>query len=158
MTPPMHSSGSPLNVFASILRCGSSCSMPPPSPRSATNSAPLLLRETAPAVLMSPCATFASPVAGSNWMTSPASLFANSTVPFSPAIGPSTLLPCHDQTTFQLDNASSTPGIDVVGGSTGSGGAAVAAAALPAPGIANGCGGGLHCASASLYFTFCHAC
>src|SRR5262245_41668726 len=153
MTPPMHSSGSPLNVFASILRCGSSCSMPPPSPRSATNSAPLLLRETAPAVLMSPCATFASPVAGSNWMTSPASLFAKSTVPLSPAIGPSTLLPSHDQTTFQLSTASSTPGIDVVGGSTGAGGAAVAAAPLPeppAPGMANGCGGFLHCASVDL--------
>src|SRR5215813_5713180 len=141
MTPPMHSTGSPLNVFASILRCGSSCSMPPPSPRSATNNAPFLLRETAPAVLMLPYATFASPVDGSNWMTSPASLFANSTVPLSPAIGPSTLLPCHDQTTFQLSNACSTPGIDAVGGNTGSGGAAVAVAAFPALGIANGCGG-----------------
>src|SRR6516225_4140730 len=52
-------------------------------------------------------------------MTSPASLFANSTVPLSPAIGPSTLLPCHDQTTFQLSSACSTPGIELVGGSTG---------------------------------------
>src|SRR5512138_3398392 len=150
MTPPMHSSGSPLNVFASVLRCGSSCSMPPPSPRAATNSAPFLLRETAPAVLTLSYATLARFVAGSNWMTLPLSLFANSTVPFSPAIGPSTLLPCHDQTTFQLDSASSTPLIDVVGGSTGSGGAAVAAAALPAPGIANGCGGFLHCESVDL--------
>src|SRR5262249_57352280 len=92
-------------------------------------------------------ATFASRVDGSNWMPPPASLFANSTVPFSPAIGPSTLLPCHDHTTFQLSTASSTPGIDIVGGSTGSGGAAAAAAALPAPGIANGCGGVFHCRS-----------
>src|SRR5215471_4057501 len=150
----MHSNGSPLNVFASTRRCGSSCSMPPPSPRAATNSAPFLLRETAPAVLTLSWATFARPVAGSNWMTSPASLFANSTVPLSPAIGPSTLLPCHDQTTFQLSTASSTPGIDAVGGSTGSGGAAEAAAAFPALGIANGCGGFLHCESVVLYLAF----
>ncbi len=32
-TPPTHSNGSPWNVFANILRCGSSCSMPPPKPR-----------------------------------------------------------------------------------------------------------------------------
>src|SRR2546430_17002770 len=90
-------------------------------------------------------------------MTSPASLFAKSIVPFSPAIGPSTLLPCHDQTTFQLCTASSTPGIDVVGGSTGSGGAAAAAAAFPALGIANGCGGVLHSESVAFYFAVCHA-
>src|ERR1043166_301644 len=132
--------------------------MPPPIPRSATNSAPFLLRETAPAVLILSYATLASPVAGSNWMTSPASLFANSTVPLSPAIGPSTLLPCHDQTTFQLCTASSTPGIEFVGGNTGSGGAAVAAAAFPAPPIAKGCGGFLQLASAALYPEFCQAC
>src|SRR3954463_11731515 len=91
-------------------------------------------------------------------MTSPASLFANSIVPFSPAIGPSTLLPCHDQTTFQLSTASSTPGIDVVGGSTSAGGAAAAVSAFPAPGTANGCGGFLHCESIVLYLAFCHAC
>src|SRR3989442_4662821 len=91
-------------------------------------------------------------------MTSPASLFANSIVPFSPAIGPSTLLPCHDQTTLQLCTASSTPGIDVVGGSTGSGGAAVAVAAFPALGIVNRCGGVLHCESACLSLSCCHGC
>src|SRR4030095_2550863 len=90
-------------------------------------------------------------------MTSPASLFANSIVPFSPAIGPSTLLPCHDQTTFQLCTASSTPGIEVVVGSIGSGGAAVAVAAFPALGIANGCGGFLHCESVVLYVALCPA-
>src|SRR6185312_13223139 len=150
MTPPMHSIGSPLNEFASILRAGSSCSMPPPMPRVATNSAPLLLRDTAPAVFTLSYATCASPVAGSNWMTLPASLSANITAPLSAAIGPSTLLPSHDQTTLQLETASSTPGIEFVGGSTGCGGAAVAAAALPAPPIANGCGGFLQLASVVL--------
>jgi len=53
ITPPTHSSGSPRKEFASILRCGSNCSTAVPSPRSATNSAPFLLRETAPPVLVS---------------------------------------------------------------------------------------------------------
>src|SRR5215470_44615 len=147
MTPPMHSSGSPLNEVASILRCGSSCSMPPPMPRVATKSAPFLLRDTAPAVLTLSYAILARPVDGSNWMTLPASLSANITAPLSAAIGPSTLLPSHDQTTFQLSSACSTPGIEFVGGSTGAGGAAAAAAfgAAPPP-IENGIGGFLQLA------------
>src|SRR5262249_37898778 len=42
----------------------------------------------------------ARPVDGSSCMTLLASLFANNTVPLSPAMGPSTLFPSHDQTTF----------------------------------------------------------
>jgi hypothetical protein len=82
-------------------------------------------------------------------MTLPASLFAKRMAPLSAAIGPSTLLPSHDQTAFQVCLASSTPGIDIVGGRTGAGGAA-AVAGLAATEIANGCGGFLHFASAAL--------
>ena len=46
-------------------------------------------------------------------MTLLASLFANSIVPSSPAIGPSALLPSHDHTTFQVWPAAITPGIAV---------------------------------------------
>src|SRR5689334_23705405 len=102
--------------------------MADPSPRSATNSAPFLLRDTAPAVLMLSCTIFAKPVVGSSCITLPASLLANNTVPLSPAIGPSTLLPSHDHTTFHDCPAARTPGIADVAGSTGSGGAAFEAA------------------------------
>src|SRR6185312_9840319 len=156
MTPPIHSRGSPLNEFASIFRVGSSCSIAEPSPRAATNSAPFLLRDTAPAVLMFPYKTLASPVAGSICMTLPASLLANITEPLSPAMGPSTLLPSHDQTTFQDCPAASTPGIAVVAGRTGSGGAVLPAALLM--GIANGFGGVLHFASTALIPGFCQLC
>jgi hypothetical protein len=87
-----------------------------------------------------------------------ASLFANNTVPFSPAIGPSTLLPSHDQTTFHDCPAARTPGIAAVGGSAGTGGAAFAFADLPAPGIENGGGGFLHFASTSFIPGFCQLC
>src|SRR5579863_10271417 len=87
-----------------------------------------------------------------------ASLFANSTVPLSPAMGPSTLLPSHDQTTFHDCPAASTPGIAVVAGRTGSGGAAFAFADRPAPGIENGFGGFLHFPSTSLIPEFCQLC
>src|SRR2546422_6469964 len=73
-------------------------------------------------------------------MTLPASLFAKRMAPLSAAIGPSTLLPSHDQTAFHVCLASSTPGIDIVGGRTGAGGAE-AVAGLAATEIANGCGG-----------------
>src|SRR5919109_3344552 len=98
--------------------------MAEPSPRSATNSAPFLLRETAPPVFVSRCTILARPVDGSSCITLLASLFANSTVPLSPAIGPSTLLPSHDQTTFQDCPAARTPGMADVGGRAGAGGSA----------------------------------
>src|SRR6516162_9635094 len=93
-----------------------------PSPRSATNSAPFLLRETAPPVFVSRYRILARPVDGSSCITLLASLFANNTVPLSPAMGPSTLLPSHDQTTLHEWPAASTPGIAAVSGRTGSGG------------------------------------
>src|ERR1041385_8406632 len=103
--------------------------MAEPSPRSATNSAPFLLRDTAPAVLMLPYRILASPVAGSICITLPASLLAKRTVPLSPAMGPSTLLPSHDQTTFQAWPEARTPGMPDVAGRTGSGGTPFASAA-----------------------------
>src|SRR5580704_12941362 len=90
-------------------------------------------------------------------MTLLASLFANITVPLSTAIGPSTLLPSHDQTTFHDCPAASTPGIADVDGRTGSGGAAFAFA-RSAPGIENGCGGFLHLASTFFMPGFCQLC
>src|SRR5262249_27115401 len=63
------------------------------------------------------------------------------TVPLSPAIGPSTLLPSHDQTTFHDCPAASTLGIAAVAGRIGSGGATFAFAGCPAPGIGKGGGG-----------------
>src|SRR5213593_2114559 len=98
--------------------------MAEPSPRSATNSAPFLLRDTAPPVFVSRWTTLARPVEGSSCITLLASLFANSTVPLSPAMGPSTLFPSHDQTTFHDCPAARTPGIAAVGGRAGTGGSA----------------------------------
>src|SRR5262252_1061154 len=92
-------------------------------------------------------------------MTLLASLFANNTVPLSPAMGPSTLLPSQDQTTFHDWPAARTPEIGVVAGRTGSGGgAALAFADWPAPGIEKGCGGVLHFASTSFRPGFCQLC
>src|SRR5437867_9605802 len=91
-------------------------------------------------------------------MTLLASLFANNTVPLSPAMGPSTLLPSQDQTTFHDCPAASTPGIAAVAGRTGSGGAAFAFADWPAPGIEKGCGGFLHFASTFFSPGFCQFC
>src|SRR5215469_10436294 len=102
--------------------------MAEPSPRSATNSEPFLLRETAPPVFVSRYRTLARPVDGSSCITLLASLFANNTVALSPAMGPSTLLPSQDQTTFHDCPAASTPGIAAVAGRTGTGGAAFALA------------------------------
>src|SRR5262245_15553273 len=110
--------------------------MAEPSPRSATNNEPVLLRVTAPLVFVSRWTILARPVEGSSCMMLLASLFANNTVPLSAAMGPSTLLPCHDQTTFHDCPAASTPGIAAVGGRAGAGGSAVEFA--PAPGIENG--------------------
>src|SRR5439155_11472091 len=132
--------------------------MAEPSPRSATNSAPFLLRETAPPVFVSRWTILARPVEGSSCMTLLASLFANNTVPLSPAIGPSTLLPSHDQTTFHDCPAASTPAIAAVAGMIGSGGAAFAFADCPAPGIEKGCGGFLHFASTFFSPGFCQLC
>src|SRR6478736_8306479 len=99
--PPTHSSGSPWNVLANSRRSGSSCSIPPPRPRVARNSAPFLLRDRPPPVLVLSNRIVARPVSGSSFITLPASLFAKRIEPPSPAIGPSALLPSHDQTTFQ---------------------------------------------------------
>src|SRR5580658_2720565 len=100
----------------------------------------------------------ARPVAGSICITLLASLFANNTAPLSPAMGPSTLLPSHDQTTFHDCPAASTPGIATVAGRTGSSGAALEFADEPAPGIENACGGFLHFASTFLIPGFCQFC
>src|ERR1700722_9064514 len=132
--------------------------MAEPSPRSATNSAPFLLREIAPPVFVSRWTILARPVAGSICITLLASLFANNTVPLSPAMGPSTLLPSQDQTTFHDCPAARTPGIAAVDGSAGTGGAAFAFNDWPAMGIANGFGGFLHFASTSFSPGFCQLC
>src|SRR5580704_3151507 len=130
--------------------------MAEPSPRSATNSAPFLPRVTAPPVFVSRWTILARPVDGSICITLLASLFANNTVPLSPAMGPSTLLPSHDHTTFHDCPAASTPGITEVAGRTGSGGATVAFADWI--GIENGGGGFLHFASTFLIPGFCQLC
>src|SRR5580704_13752647 len=72
-------------------------------------------------------------------------------------MGPSTLLPSHDQTTFHDCPAARTPGIAVVGGSVGAGGAALAFADWPPP-IENGLGGFLHFASVLFFPGFCQLC
>jgi hypothetical protein len=131
--------------------------MPEPRPRAARNSAPFLLRETAPPVFVFSWMTFARPVAGSSCITLLASLFANSTVPASPAMRPSALLPSHDQTTFHVWPAAITPGIAVDGGGASSGGGGGALAACPPP-IENGCGRVAHFASTSGSPALCHAC
>src|SRR4029453_13456937 len=126
MTPPTQSSGSPRKVLANGLRCGSSCTIPEFNPLAARNSAPLLLRESAPPVLVVRVTIRARPGAGSSFITLFASLFANSMAPSPPAMMPSALLPSHDQTTFQFCPAAITPGIAVdAGGGAGSGGAAL---------------------------------
>src|SRR5580698_1780181 len=72
-------------------------------------------------------------------------------------MGPSTLLPSHDQTTFQDCPAARTPGIAVVAGSAGAGGAAFVFADWLI-GIPNGLGGFLHLASTLLMPGFCQLC
>src|SRR5215471_711947 len=131
--------------------------MAEPSPRSATNSAPFLLREIAPPVFVSRWTILARPVDGSSCITLLASLFANNTVPLSLAMGPSTLLPSHDQTTFHDWPAARTPGMADVAGRTGSGGAAFALADW-LMGIENGLDGFLHFASTSFNPGFCQLC
>src|SRR5262245_22980902 len=132
--------------------------MAEPSPRSATNSAPFLLRVTAPPVFVSRWTILARPVDGSSCMTLLASLLANNTLPLSPAMGPSTLLPSHDQTTFHDCFVASTSGIAAVAGSSGSGGGVFGFADWPAPGIEKGCGGFLHFASTAFTPGFCQLC
>ena len=128
-------------------------------PRTARNSAPFLLRDTAPPVFVSLSkTTVARPVAGSSCMTLLASLFANRIEPLSPAIGPSALLPSHAHTTFQLWPAAITPGMAAGVGSAGAGGAAVLAAAAAPPPIENGFGGVLHLAVTAANPEFCQAC
>jgi hypothetical protein len=88
-------------------------------------------------------------------------LFANNTVPLSPAMGPSTLLPSHDHTTLHDRPAARTPGIAEVAGRTGSGGAFFRSSAFadwPAIGIENGFGGFLHFASTFSIPGFCQLC
>src|SRR5580698_2744479 len=70
-------------------------------------------------------------------------------------MGPSTLLPSHDQTTFHDCPAASTPGIAEVTGRSGSGGAAFADGLM---GMENGFGGFLHFASTALIPGFCQLC
>src|SRR6476660_1458000 len=103
--------------------------MPEPSPRTARNNAPFLLRDSAPPVLVSLWSTVARPVAGSSCMTLLASLLANRKAPLRPAIGPSTLLPSHAQTTFHFWPSAMTPGIAIdPSGRAGAGGATAAGA------------------------------
>ncbi|MGH9808550.1 MAG: hypothetical protein ACRD9W_15105, partial [Terriglobia bacterium] len=85
-------------------------------------------------------------------------MFANNTMPLSPAMGPSTLLPSQDHTTFHDCPAASTLGIAEVAGRAGSGGAAFAFADEAAIGIENGFGGLLHFASTFLSPGFCQLC
>src|SRR5688572_4189314 len=104
------------------------------------------------------------PVAGSIFITLLASLFANSSVPLSPAMGPSALLPSHDQTTFHCWPAAITPGMaGDAGRGAHSGGAPALAGSLFA---AATClsrsalreGGVLHLARTAGSPGFCHAC
>src|SRR5215472_4799161 len=90
-------------------------------------------------------------------MTLLASLLANNTVPLSPAMGPSTLLPSQDQTTFHDWPAARTPGMALVAGRTGSGGAAFVAADWLI-GIPKGLGATLHFARTLFIPGFCQFC
>jgi hypothetical protein len=71
-------------------------------------------------------------------------------------MGPSTLLPSHDQTTFHDCPAARTPGIADVRGSVGAGGAAFAFADRPP--TENGFGGFLHFASTFFMPGLCQLC
>src|SRR5689334_322550 len=99
----------------------------------------------------------ASPVAGSIRITLLASLFANRSVPPSPAMGPSALLPCQSHTVFQLWPAAITPGIAVVAATGGSGGGVAGCGAVDI-GIPKGAGFTLHLASTAASPAFCHDC
>ena len=151
-----------MTVFAKILRCGSSSMIAAGKPRDARNSEPFLLRETAPPVFVSLKRIVARPVAGSTCITLLASLFAKIIVPSSPAIGPSTLLPSQDHTTFHVCPAAITPGISAVGGGIAGSGGGASFAWLPwparAPPIENGAGGFLHFATAAARPGFCQDC
>jgi hypothetical protein len=78
-------------------------------------------------------------------------------VPLSLAMGPSTLLPSQDQTTFHDCPAARTPGIADVAGSAGAGGATFAFADW-LMGIPNGLGGFVHFASTFFSPGFCQFC
>ncbi len=151
-----------MTVLAKILRCGSSSMIAAGRPRDARYSVPFLLRETAPPVFVSLKRTVASPVVGSTFITLLASLFAKIIVPLSPAIGPSTLLPSQDHTTFHVCPAAITPGIAAVGpGIAGSGGGpSFACDACPArpPPMEKAAGGFLHFAIAAASPELCHDC
>src|SRR5687768_14365714 len=100
---------------------------------------------------------FASPVAGSSSMTLLASWFANRSLPSSPAIGPSALLPSQAHTTFQLWFAAMTPGIAAGVGSAGGGGA-TAVDESPSPLMRKGCGFFEQVSSTAARAGFCHDC
>ena len=136
---------------------GSSCTTPEFSPRETRNSAPFLLRDTAPPVFTSRWMTVASPVFGSIRITLFASLLANSSVPPSPAIGPSALLPCQSHTVFHVWPPAITFGIAVDGGGGGSAGG-VAGCGSVEMGMPNGAGLVLHLASTLDSPGFCQAC
>src|SRR5690606_12496534 len=158
-TPPRHSSGSPSNEVANTSRSGSSLMIPEPSPLEARNSAPFLLRDSAPPVFTSSYMISARPVSGSSRITLLASLFAKSNVPSSPAMRPSALLPSHDHTTFHSCPAAMTPGISVDGSDVGGGGGdAFAALPPPPPPSENGCGRVLHWSSTAGSPGSCQAC
>src|SRR5262245_46553109 len=131
--------------------------MPEPSPRTARNNAPFLLRDSAPPVLVSLWSTVALPVAGSSCIPLLASLLANRNEPLRPAIGPSTLLPSHAHTTFHFWPSAITPGMAVdLSGRAGAGGAP-AAGEVPA-GIEKGFAGLLHFAVTAARPGLCQAC
>ncbi len=92
-------------------------------------------------------------------MTLLASLFANSILPSSPAIGPSALLPSQCQTTFHAWPAAMTPGIAIEGaGAAGSGGGCRSAGDGWPPPIRNAGGGVAHFATTAAVPGFCQAC
>src|SRR5215207_1352118 len=99
----------------------------------------------------------ARPVAGSMRMTLFASLFANSSVPLSPAMGPSALLPCQSHTVFHVWPAAITFGIAVAGGTGGSSGGVAGCGAVETA-MPNGAGFVWHLASTPASPGFCQAC
>src|SRR5689334_2372329 len=101
--------------------------------------------------------TVARPVAGSIRITLLASLLAKISVPLSPAIGPSALLPCQSHTVFHVWPAAITLGIAVVGATAGSGGG-VAGCGAAEIGMPNGAGLVLHLASTAASPGCCHDC
>src|SRR5579862_8995890 len=152
---PMQSSGSPLYLFASVLRCGANSSIDGFNPRLFTNSMPLEFIASAPDVFRPMYAIDVLPFLSS--LTTALLSFCASRIPPSlVATMPSALLPSTCQTSFHCCPAAITPGISVT--SLGPGSAAAGAGTRRGKPAPLGGGGTLHVFNTSASFASLGAC